>query len=70
MSRAMGSDRDLIACRLAHSLGSLAMAHRLMDAVLDQELGPHPALWLCGLNGWWGGPIAWSVLPGMGCFIA
>jgi HD superfamily phosphohydrolase len=28
--------------RFAHSLGSLAMAQRLMDAVLDQELGPHP----------------------------
>jgi HD superfamily phosphohydrolase len=28
--------------RFAHSLGSVAMAQRLMDAVLDQELGPHP----------------------------
>jgi HD superfamily phosphohydrolase len=28
--------------RFAHSLGSLAMAQRLMDAVIDQELGPHP----------------------------
>src|SRR3954453_13066844 len=28
--------------RFSHSLGSLAMAQRLMDAVIDQELGPHP----------------------------
>jgi HD superfamily phosphohydrolase len=28
--------------RFAHSLGSLSVAQELMDAVLDQELGPHP----------------------------
>lgn len=28
--------------RFAHSLGSLRVAQDLMDAVLDQELGPHP----------------------------
>jgi uncharacterized protein len=28
--------------RFAHSLGSLAMAQGLMDAVIDQQLGPHP----------------------------
>lgn len=28
--------------RFSHSLGSLTVAQRLMDAVLDQQLGPHP----------------------------
>src|SRR4051794_34246915 len=28
--------------RFAHSLGTLSMSQELMDAVISQELGPHP----------------------------